>query len=200
LTPTRAALRQRWQVPAEAICFLFAGKLEPKKRIMDLLSALQIAVLQGGRPLHLLVVGAGVLMAQAQEFAKQHSMPVTFAGFLNQTEMPAAYVASDCLVLPSDFGETWGLVVNEAMACGKPALVSDRVGCGPDLITEGQTGSVFPFADVPALAARLVALAADPDRLALMGQTARARVEQGYSVQQAVAGTLAAVDYVLGRK
>ena len=77
--------------------------------------------------------------------------------------------------------------------------MSDRVGCGPDLITEGQTGSVFPFADVPALAGRLVALATDPGALAAMGERARARVEQGYSVQRAVAGTLAVVQHLTGR-
>lgn len=200
LTPSRAALRQRWQIPAETVCYLFAGKLEPKKRILDLLAALQLAVQKGSQPLHLLVVGTGELMPQALALVQQHGLPVTFAGFLNQTEMPAAYVASDCLVLPSDFGETWGLVVNEAMVCGKPALVSDRVGCGPDLISEGQTGSIFPFADVPALAAKLVALAANPGQLATMGQHAKSRVEQGYSVERAVSGTLAAVRYVLGGK
>jgi glycosyltransferase involved in cell wall biosynthesis len=199
LAPERQAVRQRWHIPADAVCFLFAGKLEPKKRILDLLAALQLALQQGGAPMHLLVVGTGELMEQAHACVAQHQLPVTFAGFLNQTEMPAAYVAADCLVLPSDFGETWGLVVNEAMACGKPALVSDRVGCGADLISESETGALFPFADVPALAAQLVALAADPGQLAAMGARARARVEQGYSVKRAVAGTLAAVQYVTGR-
>ena len=148
--------------------------------------------------MHLLVVGNGEQMAQALAMVEAHRLPVTFAGFLNQTEMPAAYVAADCLVLPSDFGETWGLVVNEAMASGRPALVSDRVGCGPDLITDGQTGALFPFGDVPALAIRLAALAADRDALAAMGQRAKARVEQDYSVAGAVAGTLAAVRFVAG--
>lgn len=199
LAPQREALRQRWQVPPGAVCLLYAGKLEPKKRILDLLAALRLAVQPGGPALHLLVVGTGELMEAAQAEVRAHQLPVTFAGFLNQTEMPAAYVAADCLVLPSDFGETWGLVVNEAMACGKPALVSSRVGCGPDLITPGQTGAVFPFGDVPALAAQITALAADPAALARLGEQARARVMQGYTVQRAVAGVLAAVRWVTGR-
>ena len=129
----------------------------------------------------------------------EHRLPVSFAGFLNQTEMPAAYVATDCLVLPSDYGETWGLVVNEAMACGKPALVSDRVGCGPDLITPGETGALFPFGDVPALAAQITALAANPPALVRMGQQARLRVMDGYSVQRAVSGVLDAVRFATTR-
>jgi glycosyltransferase involved in cell wall biosynthesis len=147
--------------------------------------------------LHLLVVGTGELMAQAQALAAQWSLPVTFAGFLNQTEIASAYVASDCLVLPSDHGETWGLVVNEAMACGRPAIVSDRVGCGPDLVSEGETGSAVPFGDVAALAKCLVQLA-DGSKLAVMGAKARARVTDGYSVDHAVAGTLAALRHALG--
>lgn len=197
LAPRRAALRADWQIPADAVCFCYAGKLEPKKRILDLLAALRLALARTSQPLHLLVVGTGELMDQARAYVAQHKLPVTFAGFLNQTEMPSAYVAADCLVLPSDYGETWGLVVNEAMACGRPAIVSDRVGCGPDLIIPGETGAIFPFGDVEALAARLVEVAANPARLPVMGDQARAHVLRGYSVDNAVAGTLAAVRHVL---
>jgi glycosyltransferase involved in cell wall biosynthesis len=66
--------------------------------------------------------------------------------------MPSLYAAADLLVLPSDHQETWGLVVNEAMACGIPAVVSDAVGCGPDLIEAGHTGAVFPLGDITAFA------------------------------------------------
>ena len=86
-------------------------------------------------------------------------------GFLNQSELPAAYASADVLVLPSDGQETWGLVVNEAMACGIPAIVSDVVGCGPDLIDPGQTGATFPFGDVAALASAIESvLAFDPEQ------------------------------------
>ena len=91
---------------------------------------------------------------------REHTLPVSFAGFLNQGEIPAAYAACDALVLPSDYGETWGLVVNEAMACGVPAVVSDAVGCGPDLVEEGQTGMIFPLGDIPALARAIEAVLA----------------------------------------
>jgi glycosyltransferase involved in cell wall biosynthesis len=194
--PRQAKLRARWSISVDAVCYCYAGKLEPKKHILDLLHALRIAVARCTQ-LHLLVVGSGELMSQAQAFVAEHHLPVTFAGFLNQTEIPCAYVAADCLVVPSDFGETWGLVVNEAMVCGRPAIVSDRVGCAADLVTYGVTGAVFPFGDVDALAGRLVALA-DPDHLRAMGERARQRVMEGYSVEKSVEGTLKAVRYVLG--
>lgn len=192
LLAQRPALRARWHIRDGAVCFLYAGKLEPKKRILDLLEALRLVCARGNAAsVHLLVVGTGALMDQAQAAAA--GLPVTFAGFLNQTEMPAAYVAADALVLPSDDGETWGLVVNEAMACGRPALVSDRVGCGPDLIVPGQTGEVFPLGNVPALAEQLAKWAATPERLVAMGERARAHVMAGYSVERALEGMHAAV-------
>lgn len=191
--PRRDEWRAKWSIPAASVCFCFAGKLEPKKRVLDLVDALRIACASRD-DLHLLVVGTGAQEREAR--ARSEGLPVSFAGFLNQTEIPAAYVASDALVLPSDFGETWGLVVNEAMACGRPAIVSDRVGCGPDLVQAGRTGAVFPFGDTHALAQQLIAFAGDRDRLAAMGESARERVVGHYDVRHAVEGTLHAVRHV----
>jgi len=196
LAESRDALRRRWNIPLDAVCYCYAGKLEPKKRILDLLRAMHLAKRRMARPLHLLVVGAGELQSQAQATVAELDLPVTFAGFLNQSEIPAAYVAADCLVLPSDYGETWGLVVNEAMACGRPAIVSDHVGCAADLVIEGRTGSVFPFGNIEALADRVVEHS-DADMLRSMGERAREHVLAGYSVSKSVQGTLDAVRYVL---
>lgn len=199
LASHRDELRAAWGIDTDAFCFCYAGKLEPKKRILDLLEALRIGRDRTQARMHLLVVGTGELQQQAQDFARQHRLPVTFAGFLNQTEIARAYVAADALVLPSDFGETWGLVVNEAMACGRPAIVSDRVGCGPDLVHEGLTGSTFSFGDCEALASKLVQFAENPVGARAMGAAAQARVLEHFSVEKSVAGTVAAVRFALGR-
>ena len=198
LRERRAALRERWSIPDRAVCFLFCGKLIAKKHPLDLLSAIGRAVAAGASA-HLLIVGDGDLMDEARALVDGERMPVTFAGFLNQTEIVGAYVAADCLVLPSDAGETWGLVVNEAMACGLPAIVSDEVGCGPDLVTDGATGATFPLGDVDALAMRLREFAVDPGRLRAMGERARERVANAYSVERATDGTLAAIAAALAR-
>jgi glycosyltransferase involved in cell wall biosynthesis len=195
LESQRPQLRARWAIPPEAVCFCFAGKLEPKKRILDVIRALRDALPRSTRPLHLLVVGHGEQMEAARAMAA--TLPVTFAGFLNQSEIPAAYAASDGLVLPSDHGETWGLVVNEAMACSRAAIVSDRVGCGPDLVRDGETGWIFPFGDTSQLAARLVSAADDPQRLASMGRRARELVTRHYNVQACADATARAVHAVL---
>jgi glycosyltransferase involved in cell wall biosynthesis len=191
----REALRNEWKIPEGHTCFLYAGKLEAKKRIMDLLRAFDAA--RSTSPnIHLLVAGTGELMEGARAFAKSVDLPVTFAGFLNQTEITRAYAAADCLVLPSDYGETWGLVVNEAMVCGLPAIVSDRVGCATDLVHDGITGGVFPCGDDNALASKLAEFAADPNKVVRMGERARELIKE-YSVDQAVTGTLRAIEFVV---
>jgi glycosyltransferase involved in cell wall biosynthesis len=76
---------------------------------------------------------------------------VRVLGFRPQSELGDVYVDADVMVLPSVTRETWGLVVNEALTFGVPVIVSDRVGCAPDLVTPGKTGLVFPHGDVNAL-------------------------------------------------
>ncbi|MEX2399812.1 MAG: glycosyltransferase, partial [Rhodothermales bacterium] len=107
----------------------------------------------GSRPIHALFVGDGPLRGMLE--AEADPERVHFAGFRNQTELPACYAAADALVLPSDGRETWGLVANEAMACGLPVIVSEAAGCAPDLVREGETGFTVPLGDIEALAARL---------------------------------------------
>ena len=147
----RHRIRAASGVRESALCVLFAGKLEAKKRVTDVLEALQIAD-DLGIDVHGLVVGTGAEMTNARRMVASLDLPVTFTGFLNQTEMPRSYVAADVVVLPSDYGETWGLVINEAMATGLPAIVSNRVGCAGDLVVDGETGAVTPFGEPSAIA------------------------------------------------
>ncbi len=185
----RTALRSRWAIPQDEFCFLFSGKLVDKKN-----PAAVIEAMAGIRGAHLLIAGSGQLEGQVRAAADNLGVGCSFAGFLNQSEIPSAYAASDCLVLPSDAGETWGLVVNEAMACGIPAIVSDRVGCREDLIIEQQTGISFPFGNTKALAACLHLLADRPEMARKMGEAARAHV-QSYSIENAAAGIVNAMRY-----
>jgi glycosyltransferase involved in cell wall biosynthesis len=142
---------------------------------------------------HLLIVGSGQLEELCRSRVAAERLPVSFAGFLNQSEIAAAYAATDCLVLPSDHGETWGLVVNEAMACGLPAVVSDLVGCGEDLVEPGVTGLRYPCGDATALAQQLDTMARDPAAAARMGAAGRERVEHHFTIETAAAGIRAAL-------
>jgi glycosyltransferase involved in cell wall biosynthesis len=194
----RGALRAGWGVPATSLCVLFAGKLAPVKNLSLLLESLDRARREEPE-LHLLIAGEGPLRAELERAVLARSLPVSFTGFLNQSEMPRAYAAADLLVLPSH-SESWGLVVNEAMASGLPAIVSSAVGCAPDLVAEDQTGWVFPAEDSAALASRLVLAARAREQLGAMGAEAQRRVKERYSVERAVEGTLAALASVAGER
>ena len=174
----RLEIRRQWGIAPDAFVPLYVGKFIPKKRPLDLVKAAQSIVTRQSSPnIHLLFVGSGALgpelrancdvLFDAEQsvvgssvvrspVVNSRSPAASFAGFLNQTEIPKAYVAADVLVLCSDARETWGLVVNEAMASGIPAIVSDAAGCAPDLIETDVTGWTFPISDVTALAQRII--------------------------------------------
>ncbi len=190
----REALRAAWAIPPDARCFAFVGKLEAKKRVLDFLGGLALARADG-REAHALIVGSGEEMQAARAFAQERCLPVSFAGFLNQSEICRAYVAADAIVLPSDYGETWGLVVNEAMATGLPAIVSERIGSANDLVVNEETGLVVPFADRAALSRAIGRLCDERARRA-MGEAAQRRVFADYSIDRAVEATREAVALV----
>ena len=132
-------------------------------------------------------MGDGPLRPQLEERAGRPDLKgrVEFAGFKNQQELPAYLAGADCLVLPSDGTETWGLIVNEAMACGTPAIVSEACGCEPDLIVHDQTGYSFRLGDVQGLAECLRRFVARKDEG--WSERVRAKISQ-YTIEKATEG------------
>lgn len=179
----RDAARRDIDIAAAAFVVLFVGKLEAKKRPRDLIRALP---LMSPSPV-LVVVGSGALETACREDAAELGVDVRFCGFLNQSELGRVYGISDCLVLPSDWGETWGLVVNEAMASGVPCVVSDRGGCAPDLVVAGRTGETFAFGDRNELAHAIERVRRGPSRAEACREHMR-----GYDFRAATHGLLAA--------
>lgn len=186
--PHRAALRAELGLDPERKLVLYAGKLMRRKHPDTLLAAWQRAD-WGGPPPHLLFVGDGELKAELMAAAPPG---VIFAGFRNQSELPALYDLADVFVLASD-QEPWGLAVNEAMACGTAVLVGERVGCAVDLV-DGSCGALVPAGDVPALAAALPSLLARSDSA---GQAAAGRIAP-WDFEADAAGLMAALDHVRG--
>ena len=173
-----------------SVKILFVGKLIEKKRPMDLLQAFhRLQGELGESAAELWFVGSGVQQGDLEAYVTEHDVKaVAFWGFQNQTELPRFYTNADIFVLPSGYGETWGLVVNEAMCHGKPVIVSDLVGCGRDLVT-GNNGFRFPYKDVPRLAEALGKLVSDSALRSRLGQESF-RIIQGYS-QEVSAGNIA---------
>ncbi|MBM3796828.1 MAG: glycosyltransferase family 4 protein [Acidobacteria bacterium] len=138
--------RTSLNLPTTTPVLLFAGKFEPKKRPVEFARAFR----QLGRTdLRLVMLGDGPLRAAVEAEAAQAPELIRLLPFQNQSRMPVTYRLGDVFVLPSAHDETWGLAVNEALCCGRPVLVSDKVGCAPDVVVAGQNGEVFPADDWP---------------------------------------------------
>jgi glycosyltransferase involved in cell wall biosynthesis len=150
----RAAARRNAGIDPSAFVVLFAGKLVDRKRPLDVIRA----AARTSAPTTVVVAGAGALEQAVLDEAARLGVELRMLGFLNQTELGRAYAIADCLALPSDFSETWGLVVNEALAAGLPVVVSDAVGCAPDLVRDGETGARHPLGAVAQLATALDAV------------------------------------------
>jgi len=159
---------------------LFASKLQERKRCDDLLNAYQRLRDEGvNGPLpYLLIVGDGEQRARLEEQARAHGLDgVRFCGFRNQSELPRFFDLASVFVLPARH-EPWGLIVNEVMNAGCAVVVSDDIGCQPDLITDGVEGCVFPVGDVAALTNALRRVLATPQTAEEMGQRALARINR----------------------
>ena len=174
---------------------LFASKLQERKHCDDLLEAyLRLPDRPDRQQPHLLVVGDGEQMVQLRQRVEQSGAHlVRFAGFRNQTELPAIFALSTVFVLPSRH-EAWGLIVNEAMACGMPVIVSDEVGCAVDLVQSGANGYIFPVRDVAALTEALEAVLA-PGEAERMGRQSRERITK-WSFAEDRNGLKAALSFV----
>jgi glycosyltransferase involved in cell wall biosynthesis len=178
--PHRERLRAELGLKPGHPVILFASKMQPHKRAADLLEAYARLSSDGvaAPAAYLVFAGDGEERTNLERRARElKSDSIRFIGFRNQSELPSLYDLCDVFVLPSEH-EPWGLVVNEAMNAGKPVIVSDRVGAGPDLVEDGITGSVYPARDIAALANRLRGLIDSPEHRAAMGARALEQVSR----------------------
>lgn len=187
------ALREQLGIGKNQILICFVGKLIPIKRPFDLLNAFSDIPKELRDRASLLYVGDGQLKASLKA-SGDHLNSLHFLEFQNQSSMPAVYAASDLLVLPSQ-SETWGLVVNEAMNLSCPVIVSDHVGCAPDLVIPDYTGWVFPTGNTAALSKYLAYAIANPRQLREMGDNAADLISRS-SFESLTKGLLDAIAYV----
>lgn len=197
----REQLRRELGLRSARPVILFASKFQEHKRAMDVLQAYARLSADGRTEpdADLVFVGDGEERPHIERSARDLGWrSIKVVGFKNQTELPRFYDLCDVFVLPSRF-ETWGLVVNEVMNAGKPVIVSDQVGCGPDLVTDGGNGYVFPVGDVGSLAGRMRRLIDDPQLRRRMGRASLARVA-GWSFAADLEGLREALDRVVGAR
>ena len=197
---TREQLREQLGLQVNRPVLLFASKLLARKCCVDLVDAYLELVKRSrsqdaSRPLpYLLIVGEGEqrpqIEARLQQASSEGREGVRMLGFRNQSELPPFYDLCDAFVLPS-IHEPWGLVVNEAMNAGKALVVSDQVGCQPDLVEDGGNGLVFPARNVAALADALANVLGDAAACRKMGERSRECI-QAFSFEANVTGLMQA--------
>jgi glycosyltransferase involved in cell wall biosynthesis len=187
---TRDDARRRVGIPDGLPVVLFAGKLIERKRPLDVVRAMGIL----DQPARLVIAGDGRLRAEIDAEAQRLRIPLSQLGFVNQSEIPLAYRAADVLALPSEW-EPWGLAVNEAMACGTPAICSTGVSAGDDLVRPISDALVHAIGDETALATAL--------RYALSASDLERRVIDRidhWTYREAVSGLLEACDMAVATR
>lgn len=189
----RVAIRSRMGLAEEDVAILYVGRLEPHKGVDDLIEA--FALLSRQMPsAKLVLAGDGSLRERVAATAAQ-TRSLYYLGRLAGEAVWEAYGAADLFVLPSRF-EPWGLVVNEAMAAGLPAIVTDCVGCAADLVRPDVTGLIVPAAAPAALGKAMEELAGNTARRHRMAESARQAIS-GWTLANQAGNTLAAWRQVL---
>jgi glycosyltransferase involved in cell wall biosynthesis len=140
----RGEFRARSGVPDDRTVLLFVGKLIERKGIIFLLQTLLDLTVNERARYALIIVGDGPLAASCHELAQQLApMAIHFTGFQNQQALSPWYHAADVFVMPTLDYETWGLVLNEAVLHGLPAICANTVTAHVDLLSPQRGDLVF---------------------------------------------------------
>ena len=191
---SREGLRASLGLENSRPVILYAGKMTETKRPADLLeSYIRLSPDGSSEPApYLLFVGDGRIRGSLEKRASSLGWnSIKFLGFKDQTELPRYYDLCNVFVLPSLY-ENWGLVVNEAMNAGRAVIVSDRVGCGPDLVKHGENGYIFRACSVGSLHQVLHDVTANSERCCIMGQKSL-KIINRWSFDEDLAGLKAAL-------
>jgi len=172
--------------------FMYAGRVTREKGVFQLLEAYTQLDPELRSQVGLVLVGEDTARNELmQNAAKVYPCTVVFPGFAQRDQLAAFYALAEVMVFPT-LSDPWGLVVNEAMACGLPIIVSDAAGCVADLVHDGENGYVIPSGNVDKLAEAMATFARDPQLASRMGQRS-ARLIEGFSPECCAAGLATAV-------
>jgi 1,2-diacylglycerol 3-alpha-glucosyltransferase len=178
--------------------FLYVGRLVKAKGVFELVEAYAQMDPEIRAQVSLVFVGDGADRSELMERASRIAPgAIQFPGFVHREGLPEFYALAEALIFPTH-SDPWGLVVNEAMACGLPIIVTNVAGCVADLVQDGWNGFVVPPQDPPRLSARMVSLAQDSALRAQMASRSRERIE-AYSPAAWADGLVKAVESVCKR-
>ena len=172
--------------------YLFVGRMVPEKGIFDLVEAYGRLAPEIRAAVGIVFIGEGSARSRLERQASAIAPgAVLFPGFVHREELAIYYALSDMLVFPTHT-DPWGLVVNEAMSCGLPVIISRAAGCAADLVRDGWNGRVVQAGNVKQLSSVMTELLQNTEMLEQMGQRSREHIE-GYTPEACAAGIAAAV-------
>ena len=189
----REALRKELGIPSDAFVVVYAARLAPRKRQIDLLKALEQ---MHDTRLVVALVGDGPDRSMLETYANDHQLnQVHFTGFVNQSAISKYYALADLTVILSDHDNS-PKSLNEAMNFSLPVITTDNVGTAPDLVREGINGYIIRVGDISTLVEKLRYFIEHPDAIKCMGQASlemvsKATIERGVSSIQRVVHSLA---------
>ena len=192
LRSRRPELREKLEIPDNAVAALSVCRLVPEKALEVFLRASAEV-----DHVHPVLAGDGPEREALQACAAELGIGTTFAGDVEWERVVELYVAADVFVLVSRH-EPWGVVVNEAAACGLPLLLSEHVGAAADLLEPGANGFLVPADDVEATAGALRRLASDPTLRARLGKRA-GEIAEAWGYEASIAGFMSALTCALSR-
>jgi glycosyltransferase involved in cell wall biosynthesis len=174
--------------------FLCVGRLVREKGVLDLLAAYAKLDESMRAQIGLVFVGDGPLRSELMERAAQiRQGEIKFCGWVDREQLPEIYAVAEALVFPT-YSDPWGLVVNEAMACGLPVVASAVAGCVPDLVENGGNGFTVTPGDVESLAVAMQKLFNQPNvRLRMRDRSTS--IIQAYTPEACSAGFVKAVTF-----
>lgn len=185
----KEALKQKLNL--QDIIILYVGRLINEKGIPELLAA--FAQFSTDKPVTLVIVGDG---SQAEEYllyCQQNKLNnVFFAGFQPQTALAQYYSIADIFVFPTR-SDSWGLVLNEAMAAGLPIVCSSAAGAGNDLLEDGENGFLVPVGNVARLSEAMQCLVGDESLRKKMGLRSR-QIILNYTPEKMAQGLKQAIE------
>jgi len=190
----RDEMRLAYGIDRAQIVFLFSAKLVPRKDPGTLIRAFQ--QMRCRERAALVFMGDGELRAMLEAYAREQGLDrqVHFIGFVNQSDLPRHYAMCDVFVLPSLY-EPRGAVINEAMACGLPVVVTDRCGSIGDIVVEGENAIIYQTGDAASLANAMDLLVTDDLKRITMGRRS-SEIIQTWDFARGVQGVKA----MLGRE
>jgi len=173
---------------------LYSGRLVAQKGLIHLIEAYSI-VRRWKEKISLLLLGNGRLELQLRTYCFSNKLDVIFAGFVQQRELPKYYALADVFVFPS-LCDSWGVVVNEALAAGLPIVCSKYAGAAADLVEDGQNGYVVDPRNIEILAEKIRNILDDNRRRFKMGRKSKEMMKL-CTIERASSGFMSAITYVL---